>query len=903
MAEKIDLIIDGNKYEARRGQTVLEVAQENNVWIPTLCYDPRIKPYGACRLCLVEVKGARGLMPACTTEVTPGMVVRTENERINSIRRTIIELILSDHPSDCMTCESTGQCTLQDLAYRYGVKESSFKGEAHSYKVLNGNPLIERDPNKCVLCGRCVRICEEVVGAGVYGFIKRGFDAIVGTPYEKSLEESPCLFCGQCVSACPVGALTSKIAIRAGRPWELEQTETICPYCGVGCKITLWTKENRVVKVTAPVGRGVNKGNLCVKGRFGYQFINSPERLTQPLIRGKDGKLRKSTWSRAIKEVASRLNAIKNKYGSDSIAGLSSARCTNEENYLFQKFMRACVGTNNVDHCARLCHSSTVAGLATTFGSGAMTNSITDIADADVTLIIGSNTSETHPVISMEIIRAVNYGRKKVIVADPRNIMMTQFAQIVLNHKPGTDVALLNGMMNWIVRKGLHDKEFIRSRTENFDELRKCLSKYTPEYAEKITGVPAKDIKAAAELFARAERANILYAMGITQHTTGVDNVISVANLAMLTGNIGRPGTGVNPLRGQNNVQGACDMGALPDVFSGYRKVEEENVRLEMENSWGTKLNAKPGLKAPEMIDGAIKGKIKAMYVMGENPMVSDPDLKHAKKGFEKLDFLVVQDIFLTETAQLADVVLPGLLFAEKDGTFTNTDRRVQRVRKAIEGPGQARDDWEIISDISNAMGYSMDYESVEDINKEICLLTPSYRGITFEALEKNDSGIQWPCPEEGHPGTPILHVEKFTRGKGRFMPVEYKEPAEKPNREYPLILTTGRILTQYHTGSMTRRCEPLNKIAPSAFAEFSYEDASRLGIDEGDQVELVTRRGKLKVTAMVTEKANPGVVFMPFHFAETPANLLTGHELDPVCKIPEYKVSAVKVISKSKKK
>jgi len=526
-----------------------------------------------------------------------------------------------------------------------------------------------------------------------------------------------------------------------------------------------------------------------------------------------------------------------------------------------------------------------------------MTNSIDDLACADVTLIIGSNTSENHPVISMEIIKAVKAGRKRLIVIDPRNIMMTEFADVVLNHRPGTDVAVLNGMMHQIIKKGLYDREFVEARTEGFGELKKLVAAYTPAYVERISGVPAAKLKEAAELFAGADHANILYAMGITQHITGTDNVMSVANLASLTGNLGIPGGGVNPLRGQNNVQGACDVGALPNVYTGYQKVADEGVRHKMESAWGVELPDTPGLVATEMVRERSKGGVMAMYIMGENPMVSDPDLNHAAAVLEDLEFLVVQDIFMTETAEIADVVLPGLTYAEKDGTFTNTERRVQRVRKAVQGPGEARDDWRITCDIARAMGYPMEYDHVSDVKREICALTPSYAGITWERLE--DGGVQWPCPTLEHPGTPILHVGQCTRGKARFMPVEFKEPAEKTSKKYPLVLTTGRVLTHFHTGSMTRRCEALDELVPRAVAEFSPEDAKKYRIKDGDTVCLTSRRGTIDVTVKVTEKSNPGVVFMPFHFAECAANVLTGGALDPVAKIPEYKVSAIKVRKK----
>jgi formate dehydrogenase major subunit len=524
-----------------------------------------------------------------------------------------------------------------------------------------------------------------------------------------------------------------------------------------------------------------------------------------------------------------------------------------------------------------------------------MTNSIDDLGQADVTLIIGSNTSEAHPIISIKIINSVKKGTMKLIVIDPRNIQMSDYADITLNQRPGTDVAVLNGMMNWIIKKGLYDKEFIKERTEGFTELKKLVSEYTPAYVEEVSGVPAADLKKAAELYANAGNASILYSMGITQHTTGTDNVKSVANLSMLTGNLGKPGAGVNPLRGQNNVQGACDMGALPDVYTAYQKVADDGVRAKMEEAWSVELPKKPGRKATEMVNSVgKKNGIKALYVMGENPLVSDADLKHAKHQFESLEFLVVQDIFLTETAQLADVVFPGLTYAEKDGTFTNTERRVQRVRKAVNGPRGARDDWKTIEDIANAMGAGWKYKKVSDIDEEIREVTPSYAGITLDRLD--ECGLQWPCPNVKHPGTPILHVGKFTRGLGKFEPVEFKEAAEVASKEYPLILTTGRLLQQYHTGSMTRRCEPLEALAPEALAEFNPSDAKEYGIEDGDTVVLKTRRGAVEATARVTPKSSKGVVFLPFHFAEAAANMLTNSKLDPTSKIPEFKVSAVSV-------
>ncbi|MCD6575134.1 formate dehydrogenase subunit alpha [Candidatus Aerophobetes bacterium] len=889
---KVNLYIDGKEVLAEEGTTIMEAAKQVGIEIPHLCYEERLSPLSSCRLCVVEVEGMEKLVTSCSYPVREGMKVKTDTERVRKARKLILELLISNHPLDCMTCEKSGNCLLEKYAYELGVSSSRFQGEKINYPVLVDNPFIERDNKKCILCGRCVSVCSDVQQCDVLDFAQRGFDTLITTGLNKPLTETNCVFCGNCLSVCPVGALVERGRKGKGREWEFKKVTTICPYCGCGCQITLHIKDGKVVKVTSPPDAPVNSGWLCTKGKFGFEFINSSDRLTSPLIK-EDGKFTKVSWEKALNFISTRLNEIKGKYGGDSIAGLSSAKCTNEENYLFQKFMRAVIGTNNVDHCARLCHSSTVAGLARAFGSGAMTNSIGELSKANCILVTGSNTSETHPIVALQIKAAVKNGAT-LIVADPRKIELTGFAHIWLRHRPGTDVALFNGLMWVILNEGLEDRDFIEKRTENFESLQKIVEEYTPQKVEKITGVPAQDIIKAARAYAKSGKSSIVYAMGITQHTTGTDNVLTLANLAMLCGMVGKESCGVNPLRGQNNVQGACDMGALPDVYPGYQSVSDERVREKFEREWGTSLPSAPGLTVVEMIHAIEDGRIKAMYIMGENSVLSDPNATRTKAALEKLEFLIVQDIFMSETADLADVVLPAACFAEKDGTFTNTERRIQKLSKALNPPGEARADWEIICSISEKMGYPMQYKHPAIIMEEIASLTPIYAGVSYSRLGKN--GLQWPCTSSSHPGTLYLHKDKFTRGKGRFYPALYKPPEELPDEEYPFILSTGRVLFHFHTGTMTRKVKSISQIYPEGLVEINPDDAGLLNVSQGEIVRVRSRRGEVKVKVKIDEKSPPGVVFMTFHFAESLANILTIDALDPVAKIPEYKVCAVKI-------
>jgi formate dehydrogenase alpha subunit len=665
---------------------------------------------------------------------------------------------------------------------------------------------------------------------------------------------------------------------------------TVCPYCGVGCMLYLHVREGRVVGVF-PHPRGPGEGRLCIKGWSAHEFIHHPDRLKKPLIREASG-FREATWEEALDLVASKITWAKDTFGPDSVAFLASAKATNEENYMMQKLARAAVGTNNIDHCARLCHSSTVTGLTRAFGSGAMTNSQEDLEQADAFLVIGSNTTEQHPLLARRLIRAAERGAK-IVVADPRTILLTEHAALHLIHRPGTDIALLNAMMNVIIAEGLQDDAFIRSRTEGYEALREHVAKYTPEYAEEITGVPAEKIREAARIYGSAERAAILFSMGITQHITGVNNVISTANLAMLTGNIGTPGTGVNPLRGQNNVQGACDVGALPDLLPGYQSASDPEARRRLGSAWGVEVPSEPGLTLTEKVNGA-GDKIKVMFIMGENPLMSDPDTNHVRKQLARLDFIVVSELFMSETAAVADVVLPAVSYAEKDGTYTATDRRIQRLHRAVEPEGDSRPDWWILSQLSGRLGYPMKYAHPSEVMDEVATVTPIYRGVSYARLEGD--GLRWPVPTADHPGTPILHVERFSRGLGRFHVVEHRPPAEEPDADYPLLLTTGRVLYHWHTGTMTRRSPTLTDQGNEPFVEISEADAERLGVKYDQMVRVASRRGEITLKARVTRGIMEGVVFIPFHYSEAPANMLTNNAVDAESKIPEFKACAVRI-------
>ncbi|OBT27749.1 formate dehydrogenase subunit alpha [Vibrio tasmaniensis] len=772
------------------------------------------------------------------------------------------------------------------------------------FAVDDSSEFIIFDANRCISCGQCIQACREQNVHGVLSFMNQSDGKPASRPEcrpnfgaDKTLMgDSNCVQCGSCVQVCPTGAMVDARDRKQGDTDLLKQVDTICTYCGVGCKLTMHVDEKKnKIRYIEGGDSPVNEGMLCVKGRFGFDFVGSDARLTTPLIR-KDGWLQPASWDEAIKLIADKFTAIKQGFGSNALAGFSSAKTTNEDNYAFQKFIRRELGTNNVDHCARLCHASTVTGLEASLGSGAMTNDIPSIKHSDVIFIIGSDTTSAHPIIGSHIKQAVRHGGARLIVADPKRIDIADHAELYLAHRPGTDVMLINGVMQQIIKHGWYDQEYIEDRVDGFDTLlQEVMSpSYSLDKVELVTGVKAEDIFAMARLIGTAERTAVYYSMGITQHTTGHDNVRSIANLQLLCGNIGIEGGGINPLRGQSNVQGACDMGALPNNLPGYQKVYNPMVRQKFAMEWGVSdLPAETGLTLTEIIDAACNRDVRGLYVMGENPVLSDPNQAHVIEGLEALDFLVVQDIFLTETAQHADVVLPSCSFAEKSGHFTNTERRVQRINPAVNPPGEAKEDWVIIQMLANAMGGGWGYNTVADITNEIARVTPQYGGLRWENITVN--GVQWPSNKNNPDGTRIMHQTQFTRGRGQMEAIPFRYAAELPDSEYPLVLTTGRVLEQFHTGTMTRKTKGLDNLAGPR-AMISVHDAEALGISNGQMLKVSTRRGEIEITAFVTKRMQKGVVFIPFHFVESPVNRLTTTATDPHAKIPEFKVAAVRI-------
>jgi formate dehydrogenase major subunit len=891
----VKITIDGVELSVDENLTILEAAQSAEIRIPTLCYLKDVNEIGACKMCVVEVEGRNNLVTSCNTKVKDGMVINTKSDRVINSRKQVLNMILANHDVRCFSCGKSGDCRLQDLSNEYGIEKSCYEGSAAKFDAKKENPFLTYYPELCINCQRCVSTCNKITCNGTLHNGKIGTRTLIDAPFGPDWKATDCESCGNCAEACPTGALVAKNR-KKYQVGKVKKVLTTCPHCATGCQYYLMVRDNEIVDVE-PANGPSNKGLLCVKGRFGsFNFVHSPERLKYPLIKNKEtGEFERATWDEALDLIASKFTEIKKQYGSDSLAGFACSRSPNEDCYMLQKMVRCAFGTNNVDNCARVCHSATVAGLAMTLGSGAMTNPIADITnDVDVIMLVGSNPEEAHPVIGMQIRQAVERGTR-LIVVDPRDIGLSKVADIHLKLKPGTNVAFANGMMNVIINEGLADEEFIKNRTEGFEELKEIVKDYTPDKVAEICHIDEDHLREAALMYAKAKKAPIIYCLGVTEHSTGTEGVMSMSNMAMLVGKLGRPGCGVNPLRGQNNVQGACDMGAMPGDFPGYQKVTNPEVVAKFERAWGVKLSNKPGMHATDVFGAAIRKEIRGLFIFGEDPVVTDADQNHIKKALESLDFFVLSDLFMTETAQYADVILPGTSYAEKEGTFSNTERRVQRVRKAVQLEGEMRLDTDIFTDLMNRMGYKQPYLTSEEIMDEIASVTPIFGGISHRRLDRGET-IQWPCPDKNSPGTPILHVGKFSRGLGWFYPAQYTPSAELPDEEYPFILMTGRILYHYNTRAMTGKTPGLMEKEGHSFIEINTEDAARLGIENGEKVKLTSRRGTIESTARVGDKVSPGETWMPFHFPDGNANVLTNAALDKYARIPEYKVCAIKV-------
>ena len=891
----VQITIDGVVLSVDPKLTILEAAQKADIKIPTLCYLKDVNEVGACKMCVVEVESKKQLVTSCNTRVSEGVVVHTKSERVVNSRKQVLNLLLANHDVRCFSCSKSGECRLQDLSNEYEITKSCYESNAVKLEAKKENPFLTYYPDLCINCQRCVSTCNKVAGNGALHNTKIGTRTLIDAPFGPDWKTSLCESCGNCANVCPTGALVAKNH-KKYQISKVKKVLTTFPHCATGCQFYLLVKDNEIVDVE-PADGPSNKGLLCVKGRFGsFNFVHSPDRLKYPLIKNHEtGEFERATWDEALDLIASKFLEIKKKYGPDALAGFACSRSPNEDCYMLQKMVRCAFGTNNVDNCARVCHSASVAGLAMTLGSGAMTNPISDITqDVDVIMLVGSNPEEAHPVIGMQIRQAVDRGTR-LIVVDPRDIGLSKLADIHLKLKPGTNVAFANGMMNVIINEGLADEEFIRTRTEGFEELREIVKEYTPERVAEICHIDSDHLREAALMYAKAKKAPIIYCLGVTEHSTGTEGVMSMSNMAMLVGKIGRPGCGVNPLRGQNNVQGACDMGAMPGDFPGYQKVTAPGVIEKFEKAWGVTLNRKPGVHATDVFGAAIRKEIRGLFIFGEDPIVTDADQNHVRKALESLDFLVLSDLFMTETAQYADVILPGTSYAEKEGTFSNTERRVQRVRKAVTLEGEMRLDTDIFIDLMNRMGYPQPRLTAEEIMDEIASVTPSFGGISHRRLDRGES-LQWPCPDKKHPGTPILHVGKFARGLGWFYPAQYTPSAELPDEQYPFILMTGRILYHYNTRAMTGRTLGLMEREGHSFIEVNTQDAARLGIADQEKIRVSSRRGTIETIARVGEKVSPGETWMPFHFPDGNANVLTNAALDKYARIPEYKVCAVKI-------
>ncbi|ESR24350.1 formate dehydrogenase subunit alpha [Lutibaculum baratangense] len=906
-ATMVSLEIDGIKVSVPEGTSVMRAARQVGQEVPSLCAADMLDAWGSCRMCLVEIEGARGTPASCTTPVREGMKVKTQTQRLEKIRRGVMELYISDHPLDCLTCAANGDCELQDTAGEVGLRDVryGFEGEKHFGAGADpkdeSNPYFTFDSSKCIVCSRCVRACEEVQGTFALTIQGRGFDSKVSAGImADDFFGSECVSCGACVQACPTATLREKAVHEHGVPNR--SVLTTCAYCGVGCSFKAELQGDQVIRMVPHKDGGANEGHSCVKGRFAWGYATHKDRVTTPMIREKTtDPWKEVSWDEAIHYAAQRFRTIQEKHGKGSIGGITSSRCTNEEVYAVQKLIRAAFGNNNVDTCARVCHSPTGYGLKTTLGTSAGTQDFKSVEQSDVILVIGANPTDGHPVFASRMKKRLREGAK-LIVADPRRIDLVRSPHVAASHhlqlRPGTNVALMNALAHVVVTEGLVDEAFVAERCEarEFDRWRTFVAeeRNSPEALEEKTGVPADDVRAAARLYATGGNAAIYYGLGVTEHSQGSTMVMAMANLAMATGNIGREGVGINPLRGQNNVQGSCDMGSFPHEFSGYRHVSDDKVRTLFEGDWGVKLSPEPGLRIPNMFAAAVEGSFRGLFVQGEDIAQSDPNTRHVTAALEAMECIVVQDLFLNETAAYAHVFFPGTSFLEKDGTFTNAERRINRVRPVMAEKNGGMAEWDAVCRLARAMGYNMHYDSASDIMDEIARLTPTFKGVSFARLDREGS-MQWPVDDAAPNGTPTMHVAGFVRGKGRFMITEYVPTEERTNRSFPLILTTGRILSQYNVGAQTRRTEN-SRWHEVDRLEIHPFDAEERGIADGDMVSIQSRMGAVTLPAMISERMPQGVVYTTFHHPTSGSNVITTDQSDWATNCPEYKVTAVQV-------
>ncbi len=881
--QPITITLDGREVSGYPGMTILELAKESGIDIPTLCHDPQLTSVGACRVCLVEDERNNALLASCVAPIASGMVINTHSPRVLERRKTIVKLMLISHPDSCLVCDKGNRCQLRQIASDLGIGLVELQRIPQMASIEEVNPFLERDLSKCILCAKCIRACQELVVEGAIDYFQRGFTTIPATLNNLPLENSECTFCGTCVALCPTGALTEKEKTYRGTTQTVIQTT--CPYCGCGCSICLEAKDGHVVRIVPGKESSVNKGTLCVRGSYGCDFIHSPDRLLKPLVK-KDNTFEEVSWEEALEQVATGFNRVKDERGSDSLAVLGSSKCTNEDNYVLQRFARCVLGTNNIDNGGRLYNSASRMGLGSSLGFSGTTNYLSDLEQSELILVIGTDPSSSAPAVGYAIKRAVKQRGVKLLLIDPRQTKLSLFAHLWLRPEVGTDVALINGLAKVIIDEGLLDEEFVARRTDNFEAFDESLKKYTLEYVEKTTGVTGQEIRTAARLYARASRAAIVYGTGITQYTTGTDGVGALANLALLTGNIGRKGGGIYALQRENNGQGACDMGTLPKFLPGYQSVTDAQARERFEERWGASLPAEAGLTTLEIMEQVKKGKIKGMYIVGENPVLSFPNSRLVAEILTSLDFLVVQDMFLTETAKLANVVLPAASFAEKDGTFTNFEGRVNRVRKAFEPIGESLPDWEIILRLADKMGSPMPYSSLQDVMSEIEELVPSYEAYTDS--ERQD--------ELAYGETGRTYGRQLLKGFARFSPIKYTPQAEERKSDYPFTLLTGTTLYHFGTGSRSSRSLRLKKFTPEAFVEIYESDARKLAITDGEKVKVTSPVGEVTAMVKITDTLREGMLFMPVSFPETPVNELFEIVLNPETKAPSLKACNVKI-------